>query len=75
MNVTNFENLHISEARQAEWRMLDAALKERTAGVLPPAHGVRLAIGRSMIRLGTRLTGAPTASRSDADDWTPSYTR
>lgn len=75
MNMTSFEHLHIAEARRAEWRMLDTALQERTAGVLPAGYGVRLAIGRSMIRLGTRLTGAPPASRTDADDWTPSYTR
>jgi hypothetical protein len=51
-----FETLHRDEARRAEWRLLDCALANRTAD-RTWLQRWRVALGHTMIGLGTRLAG------------------
>lgn len=68
MNLTSFEDLHRGEARHAEWFMLDEALAQRTINSAGNRHSLRVALGRSMIRLGTRLAGDQCVPWTEPND-------
>jgi hypothetical protein len=59
------ERLHQQEARLADLRMVDQALRERTGNRPQPLGRVRQAIGQQMIRIGEQLAGSQAGQAAE----------